>query len=188
MGGAVAVVGEGHALAGGALARGGAAPRGVAADGGVTLVRVQGHIRLGVLDVARDDLIEVGLSGHGEVAADVGEEGAFGAGEGGGGDGEPGGGGLPGAAHRGRGGGEEGAFGAGEVVAVDGEPGDDGLAGAQHRGVVGAGGLTGSGRQDLRGELAVDGSAELVHGYSWPSFSVGANPPVLGDSASLRFL
>jgi len=34
----------------------------------------------------------------------------------------------------------------------------------------------------LRSELAINGSAELVHGYSWPSFLVGANPPIPKDS------
>src|SRR6185437_2575507 len=78
--------------------------------------------------------------------------------------------------------GEQRALGAREVVAVGGQAGDDGLACAHHGAVVGAGGLTGRGRQDLGSELPIDGAAELVHGYSWPSFSVGANPPAVEDA------
>ena len=71
---------------------------------------------------------------------------------------------------------EQHAFGTREVVAVDGQTGDDGLTGAQHGGVVGGRRLAGRRRDDLRGELAVNGSAELVHGYSWPSLHGWSKP------------
>ncbi len=47
---------------------------GGAADGGVALVRVLDEELFGVADVAADDLVDVLLRGHREVAADVAEQ------------------------------------------------------------------------------------------------------------------